>query len=681
MISNGEFCEQVVVEWDDVYYTEFYSIDLYSLRADEWVEEPVIIEFPKVPIQAVERFSKEQIVEEFCVDSYQLVSMGDIDLSIDGGGIIIHRAGTPVRVFDVQGAGILPGVGLSQRSEGQWRSPLVIGREIEVHRLVVESGRHNFEGCRIPVFSRLNIGEWRARSSTPEEQLVVDFLEYGWPIGYERAVWPVSPLVNHKGALEFADEVDRYLEREVGMGAMLGPFEQNPLCLPLCVSALNTVPKGTSERRVIADLSWPHDCSINAGIPKDSYIGFLVQLAFPSVDSVCRMIQAKGQKCHIYKRDMSRGYKQLPVDPGDVHFLGYAWGSRLFIDRTAVMGLRSAALMCQSTTSVIIAWHRREGYMSTNFLDDLIGVDEPEKAEEADECLGALMEASGIEEKASKHCRPAPEVEVLGVLFNTISMTMSVTPERLVEIKSLVCEWLRKKKSNRKALESLIGKLVFVSKCVHMGRVFITRLLDALKGLEGREGSFDVEVELKRDLRWWKAFLVQFNGVSVIPDMIWTKPDTILASDACLTGGGAVNWERKEFFHFTFPPDILSEGHHISRLELIVLTMAVKVWGQFLRGRRVGLKCDNEACVWVVNSGRCDDEVMLAWLRELAFVAADSQCVVKCEHIRGTQNRVPDLLSRWDTDVKYVQEFCQLTDSEWREVVVDRTMFVCANKW
>ncbi len=66
-----------------------------------------------------------------------------------------------------------------------------------------------------------------------------------------------------------------------------------------------------------------------------------------------------------------------------------------------------------------------------------------------------------------------------------------------------------------------------------------------------------------------------FNGVSIIPEIIWTKPDIVLAIDACLEGARGVYWERKELFHFTLPHEVLCENHHIRRLELAVLTVAV----------------------------------------------------------------------------------------------------------
>jgi hypothetical protein len=60
-------------------------------------------------------------------------------------------------------------------------------------------------------------------------------------------------------------------------------------------------------------------------------------------------------------------------------------------------------------------------------------------------------------------------------------MTLEVTPERVVEISLLVQSSLRKKKASLKGLQSLLGKLHFISACVRPDRVFVNRLLSWLR--------------------------------------------------------------------------------------------------------------------------------------------------------------------------------------------------------
>ena len=115
---------------------------------------------------------------------------------------------------------------------------------------------------------------------------------------------------------------------------------------------LNSVPKGESERWIIADLSWPVGSSVNDGIPSKHYLGIAFQLVYPTVDVAARIV-ALDPDCSLFKQYLKRVYRQLPVDPGDYHLLSYSWQDQLYFDTILPMGLRSAAMACQRVTNAI----------------------------------------------------------------------------------------------------------------------------------------------------------------------------------------------------------------------------------------------------------------------------------------------------------------------------------------
>ena len=53
-----------------------------------------------------------------------------------------------------------------------------------------------------------------------------------------------------------------------------------------------------------------------------------------------------------------------------------------------------------------------------------------------------------------------------GIHFDTIPMTMSVTAERLRELSVLLSERAHLTVASKSQLQSMVGKLIFVSKCV-----------------------------------------------------------------------------------------------------------------------------------------------------------------------------------------------------------------------
>ena len=85
----------------------------------------------------------------------------------------------------------------------------------------------------------------------------------------------------------------------------------------------------------------------------------------------------------MFKRDLSRAYRQIPVDPKDYNLLGYRWKDLLFFDMALPFGLRTAALACQRTTNAVTYIYGKREYKCVNYLDDFGGADIPEKAPDA----------------------------------------------------------------------------------------------------------------------------------------------------------------------------------------------------------------------------------------------------------------------------------------------------------
>lgn len=169
---------------------------------------------------------------------------------------------------------------------------------------------------------------WRSYLRDYEDYAVCDFLEFGWPVGFDySSSFPKTPdFCHHKGAIDFPDAVDSYLLSETVRNAVTGRFSHNPFSCPVAVSPLNCVPKSdTTERRIILDLSWPVGSSVNDGIQSGSYLAQEIALVYPTVDLIADRVAALGSGCLLFKQDLKRAYRQFPVDPRDYPLLGYFW--------------------------------------------------------------------------------------------------------------------------------------------------------------------------------------------------------------------------------------------------------------------------------------------------------------------------------------------------------------------
>ena len=264
---------------------------------------------------------------------------------------------------------------------------------IRLHSVIKRSGMPNFRGCRIPIKTGLNIREIRELAVGFPDRDAIDFLEYGFPISFVGEVHQTLPPGNHKGAREFPEAIDDYVRRECEFGTTLGPFAENPLeDSALAISPLNSVPKtDASERRVILDLSFPP----GRGVAREQFLGEPYKLSLSGTDDMAQLIHRKGQGCLLFKRDLSRAFRQFPVDPADLDKLGFEWRGDIYIDRVLAMGFRTAGIACQRTTNIIVYICEKEGVDILNYFDDLGGAETKEKAQWAFKFLGACCRGWG----------------------------------------------------------------------------------------------------------------------------------------------------------------------------------------------------------------------------------------------------------------------------------------------
>lgn len=104
---------------------------------------------------------------------------------------------------------------------------------------------------------------------------------------------------------------------------------------------------------MILDLSWPTGRSINDAIPDRVYLSQLYSLVYPTIDTIAECVALVGRSCLLFKRDLKRAYHQFPINPFDYPLLGYQWNSELYFDVVLPMGLKTATMVCQRSTSAV----------------------------------------------------------------------------------------------------------------------------------------------------------------------------------------------------------------------------------------------------------------------------------------------------------------------------------------
>ena len=144
------------------------------------------------------------------------------------------------------------------------------------------------------------------------------------------------------------------------------------------------------------------------------------------------------------------------------------------------------------------------------------------------------------------------------------------------------------------------------------GRLFVSRLLNELRGMD-RNRRYRVNKQAKKDILWWRKFLPEFPGSSILWLLDVAEVDSELAVDACLRAAGG--YRGNEYFRVEFPKDFSERHLKITHLEMWAVIVAVRLWGSELTGKIIRIRSDNEAVTTIINTGRSYDLRLQAQLR------------------------------------------------------------------
>ena len=353
----------------------------------------------------------------------------------------------------------------------------------------------------------------------------------------------------------------------------------------------------------------------------------------------------------------------------------------LFFDLTLSMGLQIAAYICQRVTDALIFIYRKTGHEGINYLDDLGAAEKAELADIAFNKLGEVLREIGVWESVSEACTPSYIMIFLGILMNTRTMTLHITPDRVKEIQEELVRWGRKKSATLREVQSLIGKLSFAATTVQAGRLFFSRILTFMWSMPSK-GKRRTPRVVQKDIEWWRFYMSRFDGRAMMLEQSWTQAEEFWCTDAALDGCGGWSQKAKEYFHCTFPATLQNKDVHINELECLAIVLALKKWGHLMKRKKCLVNCDNEVTMMAINTGRARNELMQQCLREIAFILANNSAMIKVQYLTSTENEVADYLSRWGHHHKFRDKFNRMNKQlKLNEIKITAEDFIFNNKW
>jgi len=329
----------------------------------------------------------------------------------------------------------------------------------------------------------------------------------------------------------------------------------------------------------------------------------------------------------IFKTDFKSAYRSVPLRPEH-----YLYADVVYYDTTLKKLVVSKQLaMPFGAVAAVYGWDRVADALThvmsaillipvSRYVDDLFGACFASHAEELRDMIVELMTMCGFTLDPEKTPLPARSQTILGIecrLFRKMKATWvrahTALVARLDEAKTKV--WidmikgiLRVEKLEQHDAEKLAGRLNFLvwSVAGRPGAGRLSRLYTAIY-----RPQTVVSPGLRSDLRWWLRFLTERTSKSYAINSPRSKVVT-LYTDAEGKGGigGVIFVTNEKPLQFAFKvPKVFNEmfSHrmtYIIQLELLAVTVALKLFCHHLTGAAVKFFIDNRSVLGSLRKGR-----------------------------------------------------------------------------
>ena len=180
-----------------------------------------------------------------------------------------------------------------------------------------------------------------------------------------------------------------------------------------------------------------------------------------------------------------------------------------------------------------------EPFNTLNYSDDMAGSEASlSRASLSFLMMGTLLEELGLSESIDKAVQPCQIMTYLGIQFNSIKLEMSINQEKCSELKFELLKWSRKTVATKSDLQSILGKLLWVSRAVKYSRCFVMRIIAEVKKLKFQSQKITLSQDVRKDFLWWERFMLVFNGTHLL---VPSEPHEQISGDACPMGFGIMN--------------------------------------------------------------------------------------------------------------------------------------------
>lgn len=241
---------------------------------------------------------------------------------------------------------------------------------------------------------------------------------------------------------------------------------------------------------------------------------------------------------------------------------------------------------------------------------------------------------------------PSTSVEWLGYYVDSISMSVTILTQKLKDVLSECGQWLLRNKASKKMIQAIVGKLIFISNCVHQGRKFLARILLTLSNM--KDGAWTtLSTQFKADIKWFFHYAESANGIFLCPPIL---PLIEIECDSSLKAAGGV--ADGVYYTWIYTQKHRNNYPQIYQLEVANILVAYKTLAPVFNksAAHVIVWTDNITSSFALQTGKTKDPLLASCSRELWLQAAIYNHQIEIKHKSGALLQLADALSRMHND-------------------------------
>lgn len=485
---------------------------------------------------------------------------------------------------------------------------------------------------------------------------ICSVIRYGALVGYNGPQDILRIEENHQSINLAPEQMDASLQKDL----LLSRVEEVDPTPPFICSPLGFAAKEDGSLRRTHDLSSPINNSVNDAISKES-----AYLKYTTIKEIIALVVEQGPGSLMLKEDLADAFRNIAFALQIRWLFGFQWRNRFFRETCLPFGLRTSPFIFNLFAEAL-HWILESYLLWTHlrhYLDDFIRILPPSTTPAQVETIIAnytlLLRVLGVPRRVDK-AACGTLVKVLGYIFNTVTMTISIPEVKVLKMVRMTAEALAKDSMSLKEVRELAGLCSWCAPAVQLGWVFcrnIWNYLASFPPIATKHWKRRIPDIARQDILWWNQLMESFNGVS----FFGPAKDTVhLYTDASTSGVGGFAFKSNSISRWqdAVSADLLDPNlayaeviptvdgvFDINIWEVRAVLRALQLWASQWKGLRLVVHTDNNTTLARFSKQSLSSPANV-YLREAIIVAANHDIQLVAERIPGEENDLADALSR-----------------------------------